>query len=134
VENKAKARDKVSDLKHISSHSLGRSGEEAAVQYLKKHKYRVISRSFRFFRGEIDIVAFDRNTLVFFEVKTRKSSEFGFPEESVTPSKQRQIRKVAQGFLDRNKLHDVECRFDVLSLVLNDKGQFEITHIKDAFS
>ncbi len=84
------------------------------------------------FRGEIDIIAYDKKTLVFVEVKTRRSKDFGFPEESVTAAKQRQIRKIAQGFLAKNRLANIECRFDVLSLEVNGEG-CSIGHIKNAF-
>ncbi|MGB2844115.1 MAG: YraN family protein, partial [Candidatus Aminicenantaceae bacterium] len=67
------------------------------------------------------------------EVKTRRSKNFGFPEESVTPSKQQQIKKIAQGFLVKNNLQDIECRFDVISLSFNDNEKFSIHHIKNAF-
>jgi len=116
-----------------SAYKLGKSGEEAAVRYLKKNKFRIIERNFRFFKGEIDIIANDQNTLVFVEVKARKSKEFGPPEESVTPSKQKQIKRVALGFLAKNNLKDVECRFDVLSLSFNESSGYKITHIQDAF-
>jgi len=114
-------------------HALGKSGEELALQYLENKKYRIIAKSFRMFRGEIDIIAYDRKTLVFVEVKTRKSRDFGFPEESVTPNKQRQIIKIAEGFLAKNNLQNVECRFDVVSVLFRvDKG-YSIHHIKNAF-
>jgi len=113
--------------------ALGMSGEEAAVDYLQKRKYRVIRRGFRFHRGEIDIIAYDSDTLVFVEVKTRQSADFGPPEESVTPHKQRQIRKLAEAYLMLNNLGDIACRFDILSL-LSDGGQgYRIRHILDAF-
>jgi len=114
-------------------YDLGKSGEEIALHYLEDKKYKIIAKSFRLFRGEIDIIAFDRKTLVFVEVKTRKSRDFGLPEESVTPSKQQQIKKIAQGFLTKNNLHDVECRFDVISLSFNEKEGYSIRHINNAF-
>ena len=116
-----------------TAQALGKSGEEAAVRYLKSKKFRIIERNFRFLRGEIDIIAYERKTLVFIEVKARKSKEFGPPEEAVTPSKQRQIKRVAQGFLTQNNLQDIECRFDVLSLSFNEKNGYQIHHLKDAF-
>lgn len=116
-----------------SSHTLGRSGEEIALRYLKKKNFRIVAQGFRFRRGEIDIIAYDRNTLVFIEVKTRSSREFGPPEESVTPSKQRQIRKMAQGFLALHHIKDVECRFDVLSLMKRGENEYSVLHIKNAF-
>jgi putative endonuclease len=115
------------------THILGRSGEEAAVHFLEKKKYRILERGFRWHRGEIDIIASDRSTIVFVEVKTRKSYDFGLPEESVTPSKQRQVRKIAEAYLQKKHLQDVECRFDVLSIFLTELGGFEINHIQDAF-
>ena len=114
-------------------YDLGKSGEEIALHYLEDKKYKIITRGFRLFRGEIDIIAFDRKTLVFVEVKTRKSRDFGLPEESVTPSKQRQIRKIAQGFLAKNNFQDVECRFDVISLSFNENKGYSVRHIKNAF-
>ena len=114
-------------------YDLGKSGEEIALHYLEDKKYKIIARGFRLFRGEIDIIAFDRKTLVFVEVKTRQSRDFGLPEESVTPSKQRQIRKIAQGFLAKNNFQDVECRFDVISLSFNENKGYSVRHIKNAF-
>jgi putative endonuclease len=116
-----------------AAHDLGKSGENIALDYLKDNKYKIIARSYRLFRGEIDIIASDQKTLVFVEVKTRKSTDYGFPEESVTPSKQRQIRKIAQGFLAKNNLQDVECRFDVISLSFDEKEGYSVRHIKNAF-
>jgi len=116
-----------------TAHAFGKSGEEAALRYLKNKKFKIIRRNFRFLRGEIDIIAYEKKTLVFLEVKARKSKEFGLPEESVTHSKQRQIKKVAKGFLAQNNLLDVQCRFDVLSLSFDEKKGYQINHIQDAF-
>ena len=116
-----------------SAFTLGKSGEKVALRYLERQKYRVVARNFRLFRGEIDIIAYDRKALVFIEVKTRKSTDFCFPEESVTPSKQRQIKKIAQGFLTKNDLYEVECRFDVISLIFDEDAGYSIRHIKDAY-
>ncbi|HCS47440.1 MAG TPA: YraN family protein, partial [Candidatus Aminicenantes bacterium] len=57
--------------------ALGRSGEEAAVNYLRKKKFKVVCRGFRFHKGEIDVIAYDKDILVFVEVKTRRSPDFG---------------------------------------------------------
>jgi putative endonuclease len=118
----------MSDLR-----ALGRAGEEAAVAYLQKKKYRVVGRGFRFHRGEIDIIAYDQDVLVFIEVKTRRSLDFGRPEEAVTPSKQRQIRKLAEVYLMLNQLGDIPCRFDILSLFSDSRQGYHIHHIADAF-
>jgi len=116
-----------------STHALGKSGERIALRYLKNKKYKILAQNFRLFRGEIDIIALSLNTLVFVEVKTRKSTDFGLPEESVTLSKQKQIKKIAQGFLMRNNLQDAECRFDVISIHLDQGQDYRIRHIQNAF-
>jgi putative endonuclease len=117
----------------LTPHTLGKSGEKVALRYLEDKKYKIVAMNFRLFRGEIDIIAYDNNTLVFVEVKTRKSTDFGLPEESVTPSKQKQIKKIAQGFLTKNNLYETECRFDVVSLILDKGKTYSIRHIKNAF-
>jgi putative endonuclease len=119
--------------RHIDRISLGKKGEEAAVRYLAKRKYKILARGFRMFRGEIDIIAFRRRTLVFCEVKTRRNRRYGFPEEAVTEAKQDQIRKIAQGYLVKSRLDDALCRFDVLSVVMDENGRPVVEHIKDAF-
>jgi len=108
-------------------------GEEFALEYLIKNKYEIVTRSFRLYRGEIDIIAHDGPALVFVEVKTRMNTDFGRPEEYVTSAKQRQIRKIAEGYLVQNNLTDVECRFDVLSLLYDEQEGFKIEHFRDAF-
>ena len=71
--------------------------------------------------------------LIFIEVKTRHLSSFGYPEESVNSAKQSQIRRVARGYLLKNTMEDVECRFDVLTLTIDDSRSWSINHIKNAF-
>ncbi|MFW6134934.1 MAG: YraN family protein [Elusimicrobiota bacterium] len=114
-------------------YTLGRKGEDIAVKYLKKKKYKILTQGFRFLRGEIDIIAYDRDTLVFIEVKTRRNKEYGLPEESVTPKKQNQIKKIALGFLMKYNLENTDCRFDVISLLLDKEKKPSLRHIKDAF-
>jgi putative endonuclease len=115
------------------SQKLGRSGEDASLEFLRKKNYEILHRGFRFHRAEIDIIARDGETLVFIEVKTRRRWEHGLPEESVTPAKQRQIRRVAEAYLALNSLPDVPCRFDILSLYFRETRGYEVHHILDAF-
>jgi putative endonuclease len=117
----------------LSPHELGKLGEETAQRYLRKKKFRVVETGFRLFRGEIDLIAYEGKTLVFIEVKTRGQGSLGLPEESVNTLKQRQIRKIAEGYLAVNNIEDVECRFDVISLVFDENGNYSLTHYKDAF-
>ncbi|MDH7511697.1 MAG: YraN family protein [Clostridiales bacterium] len=116
-----------------NTHALGKSGEDAAVAYLKRKKFSLIERGFRFHRGEIDIIAYDGETLVFIEVKTRRDSMFGLPEESVTPAKQAQLRRVAEAYLMVNNLCHVPCRFDILSVSYDEKKGYKIRHLENAF-
>lgn len=119
--------------KNLKPYDLGKAGEEVALKYLKRKKFKIIKKGFRLYKGEIDVIAYDRKTLVFIEVKTRRSRNFGLPEESVTTAKQRQIKKIAQGFIAFNNLENVECRFDVISLILKKNDGYFIRHFKDAF-
>lgn len=117
----------------ITRRFLGKSGEDCAVDYLKSKNYLIVERGFRLFRGEIDIIAYDGTTLVFVEVKARKDDRYGPPEESVTPFKQQQIRKIAQGYVAMKKLEKVACRFDVISIVFASNDNFILKHFPDAF-
>ncbi len=123
----------MSEDRYDEAHALGRRGEEIALEYFRGKGYRIVERGFRLFRGEIDIVAYDGPTLVFIEVKTRATTEFGLPEEAVTPAKQSQIRKIARGFLIERDLGEPDCRFDVLAVVAPEEGDPVITHFESAF-
>jgi putative endonuclease len=119
--------------KKVRAYKLGKSGEDIAIEYLKRKKYKIVCKGFRFLRGEIDIIAYDGDALVFIEVKTRKNTQFSQPEESVTHAKRKQLRRVAQGYLLREHIQDVECRFDVLSLSYDEFKGYKVKHFVDAF-
>jgi len=112
--------------------TLGARGEEIAVAYLKKQKYRIIETNFRCRCGEVDIIARDGKTLVFVEVKTRRTASYGLPQLAVTPFKQRQISKAALTYLSKNRLMEENARFDVVSIFLLDTSP-TVDHIKNAF-
>jgi putative endonuclease len=116
-----------------STQDLGRTGELVALKYLRRKGYAIIETRFRFLRGEIDIVARDGQTLVFIEVKMRTGQGYGRPEESVTAGKQRQIRKVAEGYLLLRRPGDVACRFDVIAIQPDGGHGFTVEHFRDAF-
>ncbi len=116
----------------IDKKELGKKGEDLALRFLKKNGYRIIERNYVCKMGEIDIIAREKDTLVFIEVKTRTSTTFGPPQLAVNASKQRQMSKVALNFLKEKKLEDVKARFDVVAILLGPKGE-EIELIKDAF-
>lgn len=110
---------------------LGEKGEGLAAKFLKRKGYKIVRQNYKTPLGEIDIIARDGETLVFVEVKTRESMEYGFPFESVNRVKKRKIANVAMLFLKRFK--DVPpCRFDIVSISYEDgKPRFEL--IKEAF-
>jgi putative endonuclease len=111
---------------------LGKKGEEKALRFLKKKGYRIIEQNYVCKLGEMDIIAKEKDTLVFIEVKTRTSTEFGPPQLAVNSSKQRQLSKVALNYLKEKKLEDVKARFDVVAILLGTEGE-EIELIKNAF-
>ena len=115
------------------SQTLGILGEELAFQYLKKRGYKVLLRNYESPMGEIDLIAKDKGSLVFIEVKTRSSDVMGLPSESVTAMKRHQIRKSARYYVMRYGIHDVPCRFDVVSVILPKEGEASLEIIENAF-
>ena len=113
--------------------TLGKIGEDLATAYLEKSGYKILVRNYRQKCGEIDIIAMDRQTIVFIEVKTRRTLVFGPPFAAVTEKKQRQIGKVAQDYLCRNDLFGRPARFDVISILLPDGREPEIELFENAF-
>ena len=111
---------------------LGKKGEEIAIRFLKKKGYRILERNYVCKMGEMDIVAREKDTLAFVEVKTRTTTAFGPPQLAVNLTKQMQLSKVALYFLKEKKLEDVKARFDVVAILLGPTGE-EIELIKDAF-
>ena len=111
----------------------GDRGENIAADYLVNEKFEIIKRNYRYGHGEIDIVAKDNDVLVFIEVKTRKNLEFGPPELAVTKNKQSQIRRIAQAYLVENEISDIDCRIDVVAILLKKNLPPKINHIKNAF-
>ena len=107
---------------------LGRAGEVRAADFLKKKGYKILKKNYKTHLGEIDLIAKDGDTLVFVEVKTRISDDYGSPSEAVNFKKQEKYYKVATEYLVREKLMDSPCRFDVVEI---ENGQ--INHIFNAF-
>lgn len=113
--------------------NLGVQGEDLATDYLRTKGYKILVRNYRQKTGEIDIIARNREFLVFIEVKTRTSLLFGQPYESVTQKKQDQISRVALDYITRNKLHNQAMRFDVVSVLIPANGKIEINHLPACF-
>ena len=111
---------------------LGARGEDIAVDFLKKRKYKILFRNYRNQFGEIDIIAQHKKIISFVEVKTRRSDDFGLPHESIGPVKQKKISKVAMGFIQRYKLEDTDARFDVVAVKFSNNG-YHVDFIENAF-
>ncbi|MDP2720695.1 MAG: YraN family protein [bacterium] len=103
--------------------SLGAKGETIAVSLLRRQGYKILERNFHSRFGEIDIVAQDADTLVFVEVKTRWSKEFGLPEESVGARKLKSIEKVGQYFRLLHPEVPSSERIDVVAIELDNSGK-----------
>ncbi|MCH4178891.1 MAG: YraN family protein [Megasphaera sp.] len=117
----------------MNDSSLGRWGERAAEEYLRKHKhYIILYRNYRNAIGEIDLIAIDGNTIVFVEVKTRSTCRCGRPSEAVEARKQHKIIAVAKSYLTRFDSWEQPCRFDVVEVMAAEKG-FIVNHIPNAF-
>jgi putative endonuclease len=111
----------------------GKLGEEIATDFLRKKGYKILHRNWRYSRcGEIDIIASDRDTLVFIEVKARSSLNFGHPSESINKNKIDKIRKLAGIYLSENKENKFhKFRFDAVGVILGSKP--EIFYYKDIY-
>lgn len=115
-----------------SSHKIGQQGEDMAVKFLSEKNYFILDRNYRWARGEIDIVAKKDDLLVFVEVKTAKSKNFGSPENWVDVRKQQQIGMVAERYLQEKEIENIDCRFDVIAVSAQGKD-WKIHHIENAF-
>lgn len=97
---------------------MGRAGEVAARSYLQKKGYRVVEANYRCPYGEIDLIAFRGDRLVFVEVRTRTGSSFGTPAESITAKKRTRLRKSALYFMRSRYGRELPCRFDLIAILM----------------
>lgn len=107
---------------------FGNIGENLAAKYLEDKGCEILEQNYSNKIGEIDIIAKQKDTIVFVEVKTRTSAKFGLPREAVTHHKQYKIRLVALAYLKSKKLINSKCRFDVI-----EELDGKITHIENCF-
>lgn len=114
----------------MKNRKFGDAGEDLACRYLQKQGYEILERNKHYSRFcEIDIIAKYKNTIVFIEVKIRKSGSFGSPLEAITPSKFENIKKGVQFYLSENKIKTY--RIDIIGITL--KPEFKIEHLKNVF-
>ena len=115
--------------------ALGERGEKSAAKHLRRHGYRVLVRRFKTHAGEIDIVCRHGEWLVFVEVKTRKSDDYGMPSEAVTQEKQRHMSRVALDYLRLLDHPRIRFRFDIVEVILQNGARkpADIRLIQNAF-
>jgi putative endonuclease len=119
----------------LSTRKFGDEGENLAVELLESKGYYIVKRNYRYGKGEIDIIAKDpkQEGLVFVEVKSRKSLEFGHPEESITKNKIKQLKRIAELYLYENDINEILCRFDVITILMLPNQKPQIEHFVNAF-
>jgi putative endonuclease len=117
-----------------SGQALGRRGEDLAHRYLERQGMTIVARNYRTATGsaEADLVAWERDTLVFVEIKTRTTDEYGPPDRAIGEEKRRAIVRAAADYGRRAGVPEEEVRFDVINVVLSNPPSFE--HIRDAFT
>lgn len=113
----------------INKRAVGAQKELIASDFLRENNVKILEMNFRCKSGEIDIIGMDNDYLVFYEVKFRSNTRYGYPEESVNHRKQHKIYQASQYFmLIHNIADNTPIRFDVISILGN-----EIKHIRNAF-
>jgi len=117
----------------LESYINGKAGEDIAVEYLKQHGFSIIERNFHSQQGEIDIIAQDKDFLVFVEVKNYSFRSYGSPVGAVRKNKKQSIIHAAQTYIYKNRIKEVYSRFDVLTIFRKRNGEKLIEHYKNAF-
>ncbi len=111
---------------------FGRFGEDLAARHLKAEGYKILETNYRNRFGEIDIIAKDAGTIVFVEVRSRRSNRFGRAKASVDITKQKKISRIAVAYLKASRQTDAKARFDVVAIDSGDHGA-RIELIRNAF-
>ena len=114
---------------------LGNRGEKTAARYLRRQGFKILARQYVNRIGEIDLIAIEEESLVFVEVKTRRSLSAGSPHEAIDHRKQQKLTRTALAYLKYHRLLEQSYRFDVVSIYWPyGLKQPEITHYRNAFS
>lgn len=116
-----------------TSRNIGNQGEDIAAAYLESKDWLIFDRNYYFEKAEVDIVATDRNYIVFVEVKYRSNTFFGEPEDSISSKKIDNIKKAAEAWLYERKMETAIARYDVISIVQQEHEAPQIKHFKDVF-
>ena len=110
----------------------GKLGEELALRYLQEQGWEILEINWRLGRTEVDLIAKEKEVLVFVEVKTRRNDSYGTPEEAVGGGKMKRLTRACARYMERIG-HDWEVRFDVISILLPEGREPRIDHLRDAF-
>jgi putative endonuclease len=110
---------------------LGKKGEQLAIAFLIKNKYKILEKNYRYLKAEVDIIAQKENILAVVEVKTRSTDYFGNPQDSVTPKKIKLLVSAIDHYVVERDL-EVEVRFDIIAII-HQKNSTKIEHLEDAF-
>lgn len=111
---------------------LGQKGERLASLFLQQKGYEILDENWVFGKAEVDLIVYFNKQIIFVEVKTRSSTNFGLPEDFVTEVKQRQLEIAANEYIALMN-HQGEVRFDIISVLFDKKDNYTINHIEDAF-
>lgn len=103
--------------------TIGLQGEQEAVRYLRKQGYQIIAHRERILRGDIDIIALDKRTVVFVEVRSKTSTERGHPAETVDTRKKQRICTLANAYIKQHRLEDYSFRLDVVTVLFSNSIQ-----------
>lgn len=109
----------------------GRLGEKIGADYLISLGYKIIEMNYKNKIGEIDIIALDKDVLVFVEVKSRTSNNYGYPYEAVNYKKQKKIINTSMMYIKYKKVSNIQLRYDIIEVYLTKKDK--INHIENAF-
>ena len=115
----------------MNTKKIGDIGEEKAVEYLKKKRYRILDRNYRCRFGEIDIIAKYDDYIVFIEVKTRRGEGYGRPIEAINSTKLNRILKTVNFYLAEKRMFDANIRIDAIEVFLSNLKEIGLNHIEN---
>lgn len=111
---------------------LGKQSEDLAARYLQKVGYKIITKNYSCRQGEIDLIAREKDVLVFVEVRSKQNQRYGLPIETIDKNKQMKIKKAAANYLHQQGKNDCYCRFDAVAVLWEDNIP-QISLYRDAF-
>ena len=117
----------------LTKQELGKCGEKIATKYLKENSYQIVQRNYRCRFGEIDIIAYKDNYLIFVEVKTKQNDKFGSPQAEVNLRKQKKLQQLARYYISQNQDQNIDFRFDVIGIMYRGVEDYKLSHLENAF-